>query len=131
MIYAVFAKFLFSSLSSSVLDVVMFTIFCKLFKNMESLPIGYIMLSTVLARIISAIYNFSINYKVVFKGSGNKIMAGIKYAVLAIIIVLLSGYGVTFIHGLIPSSPEFAVKIPVDCLLFLLSFLVQREIVYK
>ena len=26
---------------------------------------------------------------------------------------------------------EFVVKIPVDCVLFLLSFVVQREIVYK
>ncbi|WP_029322056.1 glycosyltransferase [Butyrivibrio sp. AE3004] len=131
MIYAVFGKFLVSSLSSSVLDMVMFALFCRLFRHMQSLPVGYIMLSTVIARIISAVYNFTINYKVVFKGSGNKLIASFKYAALAVIIMLLSGYGVTFIHGFIPETPEVLVKIPVDCILFLLSFFVQREIVYK
>ena len=129
-IYAIFVKFLFSSLSSSVVDIVLFGIFCSIFKETK-IAIGYIMLSTILARVISAIYNFTINYRVVFKGKGSGAKAAVKYIALALCIMFLSGTLVSFFHGLIPSAPEFVVKIPVDILLFLMSFFVQREIVYK
>ncbi len=129
-IYAIFFKFLFSSLSSSVVDIALFTIFCGMMRG-RSLPFDYIMLATIMARVISAVYNFLINYKVVFKSRTNGLWAAVKYAVLAVCIMLLSGALVSFFHGLIPASPEFVVKIPVDCVLFLVSFLCQREIVYK
>ncbi len=129
-IYAIFFKFLFSSLSSSVVDIALFTIFCGMMRG-RSLPFDYIMLATIMARVISAVYNFLINYKVVFKSRSNGLWAAVKYAILAVCIMLLSGALVSFFHGLIPTSPEFVVKIPVDCVLFLVSFLCQREIVYK
>ena len=129
-IYAVFLKFMFSSLSSSVVDIALFSVFCAVFRNVP-VAIGYIMLSTILARVISATYNFLINYKVVFKSGSNSAKAAFKYILLALFIMLSSGALVSFFHGLIPASPEFVVKIPVDCLLFLVSFFVQREIVYK
>ena len=71
-----------------------------------------------------------INYKVVFKGKGSKAKAAVRYLILAVIIMLLSGSLVSFFHGLVPASPEVLVKIPVDCILFLLSFYIQREVVY-
>ena len=129
-IYAIFFKFVFSSLSSSVVDIVLFGLFCALLKDVKA-AVGYIMLSTILARVISAVYNFLINYKVVFKGRGKKTVAAVRYFALAVCIMLLSGTLVSFFHGLAPFLPEVAVKIPVDTLLFLLSFFVQREIVYK
>ena len=129
-IYAIFVKFLFSSLSSSVVDIALFTIFCGMLRG-RSLAFDYIMLATIMARVISAVYNFFINYKVVFKSRSNGLWAAVKYAILAVCIMFLSGALVSFFHGLIPTSPEFVVKIPVDCVLFLVSFLCQREIVYK
>ena len=129
-IYAIFFKFLFSSLSSSIVDIVLFGLFCSLLRNTNPV-IGYIMLATILARVISAAYNFTINYKVVFKGKGSKKSAAVKYIILAVCIMLLSGGMVSFFHGIMPEVPEFVVKLPVDTVLFLLSFFVQREIVYK
>ncbi len=129
-IYSVFLKFLVSSLSSSVVDIVLFSIFCAMFKKVP-LAIGYIMASTILARVISAVYNFLINYRVVFHGKGNRMKAAVRYFLLAVCIMLLSGALVSFFHGSIPGTPEALVKIPVDCLLFLLSFFIQREVVYK
>ncbi len=128
-IYAIFFKFLFSSLSSSVVDIALFSLFCVLFKNVQS-AIGYIMLSTILARILSATYNFTINYKLVFKGKKSGYKAAVRYLILAVCIMLLSGLFVNTLHNVFYMVPEFVVKIPVDCLLFLLSFFVQREIVY-
>ena len=129
-IYVVFFKFLMSSLSSSVVDMVLFSIFCAITRRRVK-PFDYIMISTIAARIISAVYNFLINYKVVFHGKGSKAAAAVKYAVLAVVIMLLSGTLVSAGHRLFPSLIEVAVKIPVDCLLFVLSFYIQREIVYK
>ena len=129
-IYVVFFRFLISSLSSSVVDMVLFNIFCSLTRRMQ-LPFGYIMISTICARVLSAIYNFFINYQVVFKGKGSRAKAAVKYLILAVVIMLLSGMLVSAGHMLLPGLPEVVVKIPVDCLLFLLSFYIQREIVYK
>ncbi len=129
-VYSVFFKFIFSSLSSSVLDIVLFGVFCSVLEKVNP-AVGYIMLATILARIISAVYNFLINYKVVFKGRGSRMSAALKYFALAVCIMLMSGFLVSTLHGLVPSVPEVIVKMPVDCLLFLASFYVQRELVYR
>ena len=131
MIYAVFGKFLVSSFSSSILDMLLFALFCRLLRGMDIGIIGYIMLSTILARVISATYNFLINLKVVFKGKGSKARAAVRYVILAAVIMGLSGTLVSLFHGMLSTVPEVVVKIPVDCMLFLLSFYMQREIVYK
>ena len=129
-IYAIFFKFIVSSLSSSIVDLVLFSLFLMLLENYSLESISPIMLSTVLARILSAIYNFTVNYKVVFKSRDNAGRAIIKYACLAVFIMLASGFLVENIYGLL-MIPEVLIKIPVDVILFLVSFWVQREFVYK
>lgn len=130
MIYAVFLKFIFSSLSSAVVDAVMFMIACACTRDLK-LAISYTMLSTIVARLISSTYNFMINYKVVFKGKGKKTIAAVRYIILALVIMLLSGSFVTLGHNIFPNLLEIWIKIPVDTVLFFLSFFVQRELVYK
>ena len=129
-IYAVFFKFMLSSVSSSLLDMLLFGFFCAIFVN-APVKMGYIMLSTILARIISATYNFFINYEIVFSGEKERSKAALSYCVLAVAIMLLSGFFVTLGHGIVPWLPEVCIKIVVDGMLFLLSFYVQREFVYK
>ena len=53
------------------------------------------------------------------------------YLILAVFIMLASGGLVSLLHSLLPMVPETVVKIPVDGLLFLFSFYMQREVVYK
>jgi len=139
-IYALFFKYILSSLSSSVVDLVGFSLLCHLFKSMSfsgftvhvgaGFFVGYIVLATIGARVISATYNFSINYKAVFKSEKNVPEAVGKYAALAVIIMLVSGFAVDKLYSLLPVA-ELLIKIPVDVVLFLLSFWVQREFVYK
>lgn len=129
-IYAIFFKFIVSSLSSSIVDLVLFTLFLSLLEERSFGSISHIMMATILARILSAIYNFTVNYKVVFKSRDNAGRAIIKYACLAVFIMLASGFLVEGIYGLL-AIPEVLIKIPVDVLLFLVSFWVQREFVYK
>ncbi|WP_026652354.1 GtrA family protein [Butyrivibrio proteoclasticus] len=130
MIYAVFFKFIFSSLSSSVVDALMFMLACNMTRNVP-MAVSYIIVSTVIARVVSATYNFLVNYKVVFKGKGSKRKAAVRYIALALIIMFLSATLVDMFHGFIPGVLEIFVKIPVDVLLFFMSFFVQRELVYK
>ncbi len=129
-IYAVFLKFVLSSLSSSLLDMLLFGLFCAIFVRFP-VKSGYIMVSTILARVISATYNFFINYEIVFSGGKDRSKAAVSYFALAVVIMLLSGFFVTLGHGILPMLPEVCVKIIVDCVLFLLSFYAQREFVYK
>ena len=127
-IYSIFGKFMFSSLSSSVVDLALFWLFCQLLFTPNSF--SYITWATVLARVLSATYNFAINYKIVFKSSASRGKAALRYCMLAVVQMSLSALLVRYLFPLL-MIPEVLVKIPVDVLLFFLSFQIQREFVYK
>ncbi|MGN0376698.1 MAG: glycosyltransferase [Suilimivivens sp.] len=128
-IYMIFGKFLFSSLSSSVLDLVLFTVFCYLLRGQQWGSITYIMAATVFARVISAVYNYSVNYKVVFESKSSVGSTMVRYFLLAIVQMCCSALLVNFLYPLFGGA-EVLVKIPVDVLLFFVSFVIQREFVY-
>ena len=128
-IYMTFGKFLFSSLSSSVLDLCLFSIFCALLKGRDLHMLNYITLSTVMARLLSAAYNYMINYKLVFESRGSLIKPLSRYVLLAVCQMSLSALLVNIIYPYIGGFETF-VKIPVDIMLFFLSYVIQREFVY-
>lgn len=123
----VFAKFTFSSLSSSVIDIALFTVFCNIF---ISIPTYYILISTVLARLISASYNYIINYKIVFNSNQKHGKALGRYIILAIIQMALSGVFVTGLVSLLPMIHHTLIKVVVDIILFMISFVIQRKFVF-
>ena len=128
-IYMTFGKFLFSSLSSSVLDLCLFSIFCALLKGRDLHMLNYITLSTVMARLLSAAYNYMINYNIVFESRGSLIKTLSRYVLLAVCQMSLSALLVNIIYPYIGGFETF-VKIPVDIMLFFLSYVIQREFVY-
>ena len=128
-IYMTFGKFLFSSLSSSVLDLCLFSIFCALLKGRDLHMLNYITLSTVMARLLSAAYNYMINYKLVFESRGSILKTLSRYVLLAVCQMSLSALLVNIIYPYIGGFETF-VKIPVDIMLFFLSYVIQREFVY-
>ena len=131
-IYSIFAKiflkYIFSSLSSAVVDIVLFVLFSSIFINVNK--IYYAAISTIFARIISASYNFTINYKLVFSSEKNKKQSIVKYFLLAIIQMILSATFVTIGIQLISFAPDVVVKIIVDGILFFLSYFVQRKYLF-
>lgn len=131
-IYLVFGKFLFSSLSSSVLDLLIFHMFCRVFLTLGEAVQGipYIVAATICARVISAVYNFLINYRVVFKSKGNLVVTAGKYGLLAVCQMMCSAFLVNALYGLIGGT-EVLIKMPVDVFLFFASFVIQREFVYR
>ena len=127
-IYGLFFKFIAASLSSSVIDLGIFTVGTLLLKDMFS---GYyIIISTVIARVISSLYNFFVNRQSVFKSDDNLTATMVKYYILAAIQMALSALGVWGIFHLLGGN-ETLIKVVVDCFLFVISFQIQREWVFK
>ena len=131
-IYRIFGKmllkFLISSLSSAIIDLVLFSVFCKLFKPIDA--VFYVTIAAVAARVISATYNYLMNYTFVFKSKENKWKAFGKYTLLAVIQMTLSASLVTLGVYLLAAVPELAIKIVVDVILFIISYWIQRELVF-
>lgn len=123
-----FIRYVFASFSSSIIDVVMFTVLCILLKS--HFPYIYIVLATVLARIISATYNYIMNYKLVFQSKEPVKTAGVKYAVLAVVQMSLSAILVTLIVNVFLFVPEFVIKVAVDIVLFFISYYVQQRYIF-
>ena len=122
-----FAKFIVSSLSSCALDLALFTLFCGVLKNRI---IGYAAAATVLARVISAISNYCINHRVVFRSTEKVSTSAARYFALAVIQAGLSAAFVTWGITLLPSAPETAVKLAVDTVLFVISYIVQHKFIF-
>ncbi|SFU54023.1 bifunctional glycosyltransferase family 2/GtrA family protein [Butyrivibrio sp. INlla21] len=122
-----FIRYIFSSLSSCVLDIALFSFLCFLLKGKYA---GYIAIATVIARIVSATYNFALNYKMVFKSNEKVGKAAIKYVTLAVVQMALSAFLVTMGVKWLVVVPETVVKIVVDTCLFFMSYKIQQKFVY-
>ena len=129
-IYSVFLKFVFVSLSSSVLDLALFTLFVYICKNYLPAMTSYIAVSTVAARILSAVYNYSLNRNGVFKNDGSIAKSSVRYAVLACAICASSAAAVYLLYNVCHFN-ETIIKFVVDMILFFVSYNVQRNWVFK
>lgn len=123
-IYLVFARFLMVSVGSFLLDIALFTLFYY--------ATGHIIISTYAARLLSGSFNFYINKHVVFLSHNRRRYPreSFGYITLAVFIATLSG---ALVNWLTPLTGWHAtlVKIVVDIQLFIISFLVQRVVVFR
>ena len=85
--------------------------------------------SVVVARIISASVNFSVNRRVVFHGNESLGRAILKYAALAAMVLALNLGLMHLLTGL--GWPFALAKIIVEALLFCLSFVAQGKVVFR
>lgn len=122
-----FLKYIFASFSSSILDLILFSVFCALFRNRLG---AYVIVGTVFARILSATYNYIVNYKVVFKSKENHLSSGFRYFVLAVVQMCLSAFLVTLFVQLFKFIPEVVTKAIVDTCLFFVSYYIQQKFVF-
>jgi glycosyltransferase involved in cell wall biosynthesis len=125
-IYSLFLKYAFSSLFSFGLDILLFAFFAILLK--EHLPLYFIIVATIGARVLSSIVNYTLNKNLVFKSNSKNTL--IKYYVLSVSQMFASSFAVYLLYLLIGDG-EVAIKIVVDGLLFLVSFYIQRVWVFK
>ena len=134
-IYKVFVKFLLSSFSSFLIDILMFWLLGYLLRPLipeETVIYGVsvlILTRTVLARVISSIYNFLMNKKLVFRNQSRSPAVAVRYYVLAVLQLTVSALLVNYAFLFIPYST--IRKVIVDTILFGVSFLIQREWVFR
>ena len=133
-IYSIFVKFLFASLSSSAIDILMFALFVALLRGFS--PAYYIYIATALARVISSIYNFNMNKHTVFRNKDKDKWIAVRYFSLCVVQAVASALCVKGLYTLVSSSltafpNESIIKIFVDTILFFISFGIQREWVFK
>lgn len=89
-----------------------------------------LLVSVVLARVISAAVNFAINKTVVFHSKGDWKRELGKYAVLAVCILIVNYYLLRLLTITL-QWPLIPAKLLVEVVLFCVNFLVQGRIVYR
>ena len=142
-IYACILKFACSSLICFGIDYVMFQLLLTFIPltvsnpeiRLYGLPAGSTFIpltwvSNLLARIVSASVNFTLNKKLVFKGNEKTLPAVLKYAALAVFIYLIDTAILTLLYEKLGWS-RYVVKIISGLLGYLISFSVQGRIVYR
>ena len=125
-------KYSLASLSSFALDTGLFYLFKRFVFG--SLGAWADLACTVAARAISSFYNFNVNNRLVFGHRGEYGKALGRYYLLAVPLMLASAGFVTLLdRGLGVTAPGLstAIKIGVDTVLFLASYLIQKKWVFK
>ena len=127
-ILGTFFKYMLSSLSSFLVD---YGIFCGMIYalgNSDITRTKAVWISTVTARICSSLFNYTVNKKMVFKSSRGPATLAMYYA-LCVIQMSLSAGLVSLIGN--TGFPVQIGKIIVDSVLFLISFRVQKMLIFK
>lgn len=114
-------KYIFSSGSSFFIDILLFTIFDYFFNN--------ILISTIIARIISSLYNYFINSRLVFKNYTKSSI--IKYYCLVIIQMFVSAFLVSMFSNIFIKTNDSIIKFFVDVFIFIINYFIQKEVVFK
>lgn len=122
----VFGKFVLSSLSSCLIDMGLFQILCAVLKGKIEFSF-YIAIATAGARIVSAIYNYFVNYFIVFQGTRQHRKSAVKYFILALSQMACSAVFVSGLCYITNVSVELIIKIPVDIILFFVSYQIQKN----
>jgi len=122
-----FLYYFFSAGSSFALDLFLFTIFNIIFSHYFQYEAIFV--ATILARILSSLYNFIINSKYVFKNYSPKML--IKYYVLVVVQMLVSSLLVYFINKYLLNLFATLIKFFVDIVLFIVNYFVQKHIVFR
>ena len=126
---ASFAKYALSSVSASLVDWLAFAAF------MAVLPGGMlagftITAATLLARVVSALFNFTVNRKVVFKSQTRTRRSAARYAALCVCSACASAALVTGLAHALP-LPAIAIKPLVDTALFFVNYRIQQSWVFR
>ena len=122
-------KYIFSAGSSFVVDIVLFTVFKLILTNTLTIKdTAIIFIATALARILSSIYNYLINSRIVFKNKDKKTIIG--YFLLVVIQMFASASFVSIFDKLLKINTTI-IKVGVDVVIFIVNYIVQKEIIFK
>lgn len=124
-IYRDIFRFTLSSLSSFVLDYLLFMIFTLIVPHTS----GWILLANIAARLVSAFYNYAMNCHFVFH-TGKKRSTALRYFALTGCILAMNSLVLDLlVHRL--HFPVYLAKLLTECVLFLVSWLIQNNVIFR
>ena len=140
-ILAGFFRFIGASLASFLLDYVLYLIINNILKGAAPAMaqqmtflflhfVPHIAIATVGARVLSGVFNFAMNRKFVFNDKASVKKSFPRYLVVFFLIMILSAALTSSLHTWFGWSDNL-IKIPVDILLFFLSYTLQQRWVFK
>ena len=124
-IYKDILRFTLSSFSSFLLDYLLFSFFMLFLPHTASV----ILAGNVMARFISAFYNYSMNCHFVFH-KNRTVSTAVDYFMLAAFILLMNNVILEFFTQTAGISVYLA-KIMTECILFFLSLFVQKFMIFR
>lgn len=127
-IFSTFFKYTLASLSSFLLDYGIYSLLIMLLGFLPLAP--KIWTAAATARILSSLYNYTMNMSIVFKNSTGRRKTFIKYYMLCISQLACSSFLVWF-TCLHTGLSEITIKLFVDTLLFTASFAIQKNWVFQ
>ena len=131
-IYSMILAFAFSSLFSALADNLFYYICLRLISSPGTAPSAHIA-STVIARVLSSLINYTLNAKTVFGGKMDR-RTMLRYFILAIAQITVSADLVWHVKTVLQTtSPELQtlIKMLVDTVLFFISFRIQHNWVFQ
>lgn len=124
-IYKDLLKFSMSSFSSFILDYLLFVL---LTWSLPRVAIT-VVVANIIARVISAFYNYTMNCKFVFH-KAMQIQTALDYFALAAFILLINNVVLEmFLHTF--HVPAYQAKLMTECVLFMISWLVQNKLIFR
>ena len=127
-IYGQLFKFALSSLSSFVVDYLVYAV-SLLF--LSAVPSALrILLANSIARVTSSSFNYASNKYLVFQNKESAVKTGSSYVGLALVLFLLDTFLIQLLHASLGIN-LYLVKIVVGFLLFFFSWFIQKKVIFK
>ncbi len=122
-IYKMILMFVSSSILSFLFEYILFLLLSWLTKNWAV----SLLFSTAVSRVLSAVFNYSLNKRLVFE-TDNK-TSFLRYVVLAVFIFGIH-YGLLYLFTVICGIPKWLAYIIVQLIVYPMSFVLQRKFVF-
>ncbi len=121
LVYKELLKFISSSTLSFLVDYGLYVIIVAFSKS--------VVLSNVIARVISSTFNYTLNKKMVFKDKNNVSKSIFKYYLLAIFILLVNT-SILYLLVSVLGLNKYISKLIVEVVLFMISYRIQKKYIF-
>ncbi len=127
-VYKEILKFSAASLISFLVDYGLYSALTLCTSGLGNAP--SILISNIGARIVSASVNYTINRKLVFQSKANVVRSAVQYAALAAGILIGNTVVLSVLADYLGVN-RYAAKLITELLCFLMSWLVQRKVIFR
>ena len=117
-----------SSFSSFLLDYIIFLTLVQAFNSIGA--VWGVIVSNVLARVVSAVFNYNLNRFIVFRSHESSRQTGLAYAALALGILIGNSAILSLLTDVLGLLPALA-KILTKLTLFISSYAVQKYLIFN